>query len=217
MQQNKKITTPVATAVWPSLNEPDYRFDENGIFNVRLRFDPTSNEDHATFIAKLEAQYEKAVESELAALTKAKRARAEKAGKAKADSPLRPVFDDQGEETGEVEINFKMRASGVSRKSGERWTRKPTLFDAAGNKTTAIIGGGSQIKVAFTMGSFFMATVGAGLSLRLEAVQIVELVAPGGTADSFGFDAIEGGFDSSSSDDFESAPASASDDSDDDF
>jgi hypothetical protein len=61
------------------------------------------------------------------------------------------VVDENGDETGEVEFNFKRTASGVSKKTNEPWAIKPDLFDAKGKPLAADarVFGGSIVKVSF--------------------------------------------------------------------
>ena len=68
----------------------------------------------------------------------------------------------------------------VSKKTGKKWTRKPSLFDAKGTilKNAPPIWGGTVGKVAFsvTEGGYFVPGTGAaGISLSLEGVPIIEL------------------------------------------
>ena len=49
-----KMTSPKGTAVWPWLNEPDTRFDDNGVYTVQLRLDA---EEAAAFTAELKEKF----------------------------------------------------------------------------------------------------------------------------------------------------------------
>jgi hypothetical protein len=103
-------------------------------------------------------------------------------------------MDSEGNETGNLVFNFKLKASGKTRE-GVEFTQAPKLYDAKGNPLPAgtKIGGGSTIKVAFEINKFYTATVGAGVSLRLKAVQVLDLKTwEGGNAASFGFGVEEG-------------------------
>lgn len=102
------------------------------------------------------------------------------------------------EEAGTITFNFKQKAKGKT-KQGEEFTQQPALFDAQGHplKAGVKIGGGSEIKVSFEVVPFYTALVGAGVSLRMKAVQILKLQEyQSGNASSYGFEA-EAGFDSS--------------------
>lgn len=92
-------------------------------------------------------------------------------------------YDRETEEpTGNLIFNFKMAASGTSKKPNgtvSNWTRKPALFDAAGKPLKGKlpeIWGGTVGVVAFEAYPYFIPVFGmAGLVLLLEAVQIIEL------------------------------------------
>ena len=67
---------------------------------------------------------------------------------------------------------------------------RPSIFDAKCNPLTDVkVGAGTEGKVAFTILPFYATLIAAGVSLRLEAVQIIKLVEPPGerTAASYGF------------------------------
>ena len=68
--------------------------------------------------------------------------------------------------------------------------------DAKGKPLTGEtkVGGGSVIKVSYEVVPYYTAIAGAGVSLRLKAVQIIELKAysGGGNAESYGFGEEEG-------------------------
>ena len=74
---------------------------------------------------------------------------------------------------------------------------KRDVFDAGGKKLAKVpeIWGGTRGIVAGEFRPFSM-PIGVGISLRLKAVQIIELRqgGQGGTADSYGFGKQEGGF-----------------------
>lgn len=110
--------------------------------------------------------------------------------------PYKELYEND-EPTGEYEFNFKMKASGVSKKTGKPWTRKPAVFNAKGkpmsDEEKAKVGGGSVVKVAYEITPFYTAALGAGVSLRLEAVQVLELKSfQARDASAFGFGEEEG-------------------------
>ncbi|CAM5317244.1 hypothetical protein ATER59S_00961 [Aquamicrobium terrae] len=110
------------------------------------------------------------------------------------------LYDQVTEEpTGEVEFKFKMKASGELKEgpgAGQKWTRKPDLFDGKGRKIGkgVDIWGGSEGKVAFSVRDYFVAgTAAAGLILMLNGVQVIDLVSEDSrSADSYGFGEEEG-------------------------
>ena len=51
----ERLTTPIGKAVWPYLNNPDTKFDEDGVYKVTLRLD---QDDEATsqLVSSLQGQ-----------------------------------------------------------------------------------------------------------------------------------------------------------------
>jgi hypothetical protein len=114
----------------------------------------------------------------------------------KADAPYQEMDDDQGNPTGKVKIRFKLKGKGKNNTTGKTWEQRPAIFNCKGIPYPAgtDIWGGSTIKVAFEPWPYFMnSTNKAGVTLRLKAVQVIDLVTGGEkTADQFGFGEEEG-------------------------
>lgn len=182
--------TAVGTAIYPWLTKADTRFNSDGEYHVKLRLPADSQIKVGDDLVDLhEFLSEAAGESLAAAKEEAKNPKKVKA----ADLPIGDHEDDAGNETGDVVYNFKMKAV-VKPKEGDPFTQKPKLFDANGAAfEPKSLFGGSKLKVAFSVIPFYTALVGAGISLRLRAVQVIELVeGQGGTAESYGFGKEEG-------------------------
>lgn len=211
-QRNVRYVTATGIAVYPHLTKPDTKFNADGDYKVSLRLPAGSQlktakgESCGTFEDFITQQCE-------AELQKAK-----DEGKAKARQEEPFEID---EETGDIKVNFKLGAK-VTTKSGESFTQKPMIVDSKGKPFKGdYVGGGSKIKISFETIPYFMAsTKVASVSLRMKAVQILELATGGPSYESAGFE-IEDGFDASgeedeSSDDFE-ADDDANDSNDGDF
>lgn len=197
MTESKKFITPRGVAVFPKLNEPDTKFKTEGEYTVKLRlkeeqFDPK-------LLAALEAVRDAQVAETKADLTEKKQGAKLKSLK------VRPVLTaetdkETGEETGFVLINCKMRASGISKKTGKPWSRKPDIFDSKGVllKKVPAIWGGSELKVSVDARPYYTPSANeVGLSFALEGVQILKLVSgQERDASAYGFKAEEDGFDS---------------------
>ena len=189
-QSNKKEIkiTPAGVALYPKLNEPDTKFKAEGQYSVKLRL---SAEDAQELIEEIDSLADAAFEE---ALAEAKNEREKKKIK-RADPAYSAEEDEDGNETGNFLFNFKMAASGVSKKTGKEWTRTCPVFDAKRKPIdlkTVQIGGGSVVKVAYVLSPFSTA-IGVGVSLRLEAVQVLELHEWGNKdASAFGFGDEEG-------------------------
>lgn len=175
-QNTVRITSPQGIAVYPKLEKPDTKFDANGVFSVDL--DLSGSEAQQLIV-----QLTKIADAAYANECKAKGKKSLK----RADFPWKEVED------GKTRFKFKLKAKGGT---GEKqWDQKPALFDAKGNPVKELnIGSGSVIKVAFDVAPYFTAMVGHGLSLRLRAVQVIELrqYIAGDNFDAFGFKATDG-------------------------
>lgn len=180
------ITTPRGIFLYPYLNEADTKFNPEGVYRVRFKAPAEVMGDIIEAIdAAMEQTFNKAVVEEK---SPAKRKRIKRA-----DAPYMEQDD------GTIEINFKMKASGTRKKDGKTWTRRPAVFDGAGNYIPSdklpMIGGGTEGKVSFEIAGFYTPLVGAGVSLRLNGVQILNLVEyGGGSAEDHGFEAEDGAY-----------------------
>jgi len=197
--ENKKreiLLTPKGVAVFPYLTAPDTKFKKEGEYRVRLRLPKADAEDLMEII---DAEMEAAVEQ-------AKKDNPKKAKKIKmADAPYSEVTDDDGKPTGDVEFNFKMPAK-IEKDDGTVIRMRPAIFDAKGKpfKSGKPIYSGSTLIVAFYIMPFYTDLVGAGVSLRLQAVQVLDLKTAGErTAEYYGFDVEEGYEDEPEEDDTE--------------
>ena len=195
MSKNGMVTTPIGSAMYPYLTEPvsfsqsekKQLPDEDGTYLVDLVLNGKDAEGIMGHIDRaLDASFEKAKE-----VKKGSRKKPEKA-----DAPYQEMEDDQGELNGNIRFRFKLRGKGKNPKTGKTWTQRPAIFNCKGvpYPSGTEIWGGSQIKVAFETIPYFMnSTNKAGVTLRLKAVQVIDLVTGGEkTADAFGFVEEEG-------------------------
>ena len=207
------IITPRGVLIFPKLKTPDTKFKPEGEFQAKIRLNA---EDSEVFIEKTEKalkDYWPEARAELQAkVDEAKTGPAKaKAKKAldemkEADKPYKPAYDDDGNETGEYEFNFKSPASWVKDKDKPTEKKMPIkidLFDAKGKPIKGEvpdIWSGTVACVAGELRPFSM-PIGVGISLRLKAVQIVELANGSGSksAAGYGFGEQEGGFEADDS------------------
>lgn len=98
----------------------------------------------------------------------------------KGKMPYKKEVDDTGKETGDYIFKFKTK-------------NKPAVFDASGKPMKDVnVFGGSKIKVSGTA-SPYSAAGNKGITLYLNAVQVIDLVTGDtGSSSSFGFNAEEG-------------------------
>ena len=181
---NEQINTPLGVAVYPRLNEPDYKFDPAGIFSVTVR---VAAEEGQALKDKLDAKLDTWHKSQIKERRKPQLKRA--------DLTIKPALDDDGIETGELDFKFTMKHN-VTTQTGKSWVQRPKLYDSQGKGFTgAAIGGGSKIIVNFVPAPYYTPTMGCGLKMRLNAVQVVELEEYKKVgAESLGFGVHEGGF-----------------------
>jgi hypothetical protein len=195
----EKIITPKGTMIYLWLNKPDTKWKEEGEYRVELKVDAEAAAPLLKTIDKLYA----------AAIKKARANPKHKNKKVKEqDKPYTLELDDDGNETGLVLFKFKRRASGV-KKDGSPWAIKPDVFNSKGEKLDPAIQvwGGSVGKVSFTAEPYDT-PIGAGLSLRLEGVQVIKLVEGSGrSAESYGFGNESDDDDADETDDDESDDA----------
>lgn len=166
----KTITTPVGIARYPSLNRPDTKFDDIGVYKVNLEM---STEDAEPFLKQIEALFSEFVADKKRELKKDK---------------LKLHAAPWEDNDGLTQLKLKVKAMGKN-KEGETFSRQPKLFGADGQPLEANIGGGSKIKVAVVPYTWYTASLGAGITLQPKAVQVLELVTwgDGGSASAYGF------------------------------
>jgi len=185
-----RLTSPKGIAKYPWLSHPDTQFNTDGVFKVNLLI-PAA--EASELCAQLDVAADEAVQIAQAAAKSPAIAKAIKRAE-----PYGPQLDDQGEETGNIEFKFKMNAK-VTFKDGTVKPMKPFFFDAKGKPLAVCpnVYGGSELKVNFSPAPYYAAvSKTAGVSLRINAVQIITLVTGGGgNASGFGFAEEADGFD----------------------
>ena len=92
-------------------------------------------------------------------------------------------------------FKFKTKAKIITR-DGKVIPNKVAIFDSAGKPMVdANVWSGSEMKVSAELIPYFTAMAGAGVSLRLRAVQITKLVEGGaGNSKGYGFDEVKDGY-----------------------
>tara|TARA_R100000654_G_scaffold20516_2_gene41391 strand:+ start:10562 stop:11173 length:612 start_codon:yes stop_codon:yes gene_type:complete len=178
----KVIVTPLGKAVFPKINQPDFKFDEMGVYSCKLH---VSEEDFNKFSSQVEELAESAYQAELT-----------KQGKNKLKKmqtlPIRIT------EEGDFEIYSKQPAKKNTSKGVLEFN--VAMYDSEGNKlpSDTNIGSGSKLRLSVEFAPWYVPSIGFGYTLRLRAAQVIELVeysgAGGGNAESMGFGKVEGGF-----------------------
>lgn len=174
------VVTPAGTAIYPYLTQPDTKYNAMGEYKVSLAVDEAE-------AAPLIANIEQATKQAEKLIPQGKRPKM-------AEPPYFNEVDDEGQATGRIVFKFKRKAKIVT-KDGRTIEMDVKLFDAQGTLMTDVesIWGGSTLRASADLVPYYVASSGAGVTLRLKAVQIIELKTGGGSnASSFGFEATEG-------------------------
>jgi hypothetical protein len=172
-----RVVSPKGLASYPFINKPSTKFNPDGEYSIKLIVGKDEARGFANEIKKVIADYE----TEQKALLKKDKLK-------HADLPYSVEGDN-------VVFRFKSPAV-IKARSGDTWDQKVAIFDAKGNPCTELVGSNSVVKVACEISPYYVPAIGLGASLRLKAVQVLELVAPSmlASASAFGFSAEEEGF-----------------------
>lgn len=189
--------TPKGEAVYPRVNKPDTKFNAAGVFSTKLvlssadatpLMEAIDKEAEAALEAARQTLEDKIATSKGKDLVKAKQALEELTA---GPLPYEPEYDDDGEETGRYVFSFKTNASYTDRKTNKTVNKTVPMFDVKGKKIDESVKpqvwGGSILKVDFTASHYYNASAKtAGVSLRINAIQICELVTGSGGSGRFG-------------------------------
>ena len=204
----ESFITPVGTAIYPHLLQPDTKFDSDGVYRTTLALDPT---EAGSLIEQIEAVRDAFIEEEGWTVKDGKLMDGKKKKGTLADL-FEDETDDEGEDTSRILIKAKQKAKITS--GDDTFEKEVYIFDSANTKIKPkSLWTGSQVKLAGVLIPYFMATnKECGVSLRLSAVQVFELVEGGeATAENYGFAATEGGYKAET---FENAADAGGDDAD---
>jgi hypothetical protein len=186
-QQPITFTTPKGIAQYPRLSKPETKFSEEGEYKVSLIL---SKEEAIPILKQINEVFAENVAAESK----------KNGGKdiKKAPPPYMEQLDDAGNSTGKVILKFKSKAA-----------YKPAIFDAKGiPMIDSNVWGGSEIKINGSIAPYYTPLIGAGVALRLRAVQVIQYVdASTGAASKFGFEE-EVGYEHQATETFESIAAS---------
>ena len=180
--QYEKMVSPAGIAVWPYLNSPDTKFDNGGAgeYKVSVKLTEAAAQPVIDKLQKILDQYQA---EEISQNPKVKQFTPR--------LPIEEEVDDQGNLTGNWLLKVKQKAQ-ITTANGIV-DMKVALFDAKRRPTNAEIGGGSTLKVATTIVPYTMpSNKSVGISLRLNAVQVINLVEGGKDGDGSMFDEEDG-------------------------
>ena len=178
-----KLTTPVAKLKYPKLIEPETKFNPEGVYKATAVIDSAEAAALADALDDLLTRHKASLKQQ---------------DPSKKDWKLADLPYGYEEVDGKpcFVIKTKMKAKGIDR-DGRAWSSVPALFDSKGQPVRdrdSLKGmwSGTVAKVNFEACPFYQAALGAGITLRLKAVQIIDLVEGGGSAESFGFGEEDG-------------------------
>jgi hypothetical protein len=169
---SKTIPTPVGSAYYPRIDTPDTKFNPDGVYSCKLH---VSEADFNAFELTIKEIVNRAYKEECSKRGVEKLTLAP-------TQPLRQTAE------GDFEIYAKQVAKKDTRKGLLEF--RVAVFDAKGNKIEDVpaIGSGSKLKMGVEVFPYYTDLNGFGYSLRLKAVQVLELVEyNNGSAASFGF------------------------------
>jgi len=158
----QSLISIVGEFVYPHLNKPDVRFNEAGEYKVTLK---VPKNDAVEMMKIIDTAIEGSV------------AEAEKSSGKKVKLSPRP-YTIEGDN---VFFKFKMKATGINRKTKEPFSQRPVVLDSQKNPmpSSVSIWGGTKGKIAYTLRPYYVPALGAGVTAQLKAVQILELVEGG--------------------------------------
>ena len=174
----KVLVTPAGVAQYPALLTPDTRFATDGIgtFKCNLVLPEAEAEDFIEVCEGLLAEKLEALEGEL---TKKQFNAVKEKG---LSMPFAIETDDEDDPTGNVVIKAKQKAGYISKKDNKLVERSMQVVDAKKKKISVNVGGGSRVKMAVELSTWHNAANGYGVTARLNAVQVLELMEFGGQA-----------------------------------
>lgn len=173
--KNDRLTTGTGTAMYPYLFTPDTKFSSDGVYSVTLRM----TKDIGGGLYK---QLQKQLEEHLAYVEKTTGKMPEKVN----PLPVKELTDDDGIEV--LDFKFKMKPS-FKGKDGVLVEQQPAVFDSSLTPLLedCALGSGSTMKVNFAPIAY-NTQMGSGVTLRLAAVQVINLVSWTGEGSTSGFE-----------------------------
>lgn len=171
------VVSPKGLASYPFLNSPSTKFKPEGEYSVKLLM---NKEEGQKFVDQVKAILRDAYKDQCALLKKDKLKMA--------DFPWK-------EEGDNIVVKFGCKAK-YTAKDGSVYEKRVALFDTKGNPVTDLVGSNSVIRCSSNVYCWYTPLLGMGVSLQLNAVQVVELVAPSMnlSATAYGFSAEEEGY-----------------------
>lgn len=170
--------TPIGRARYPSVSSPHPKYGHLGT-------DLILTQEEADLIKQ---KYDQAYE---ALYAEECQKHGKKTLKRSNTSPFKPETREDGTETGNVILKFKIGGTYKDKASQQTVTRRLRVVDSQKKDVKGEVWGGSEIKVAFMFRPWFTPALGFGVGLKPVAVQVLKLVTKGdgsNAVDGFGIE-----------------------------
>ena len=181
------FTTPAGEAVFPWISKADTEHDANGVYHVDLSVPAEEAQDfiakleriRAEFVATLPTVKQKSLALKPVYMEELTRPEYPEGASKEEKAAIRNAWE--GEPTGNVIFRIKMKAK-VTTQDGTTFEQSPVIVSAeTGERIEQPVYGGSIIRVRGQVVPYTNAAAGiAGVTLRMKAVQVIELVSGGG-------------------------------------
>lgn len=157
------LLTPTGVAEYPFLSSPDTKYVAQGEYKVKLKLDLSDEAQKLMNSIQVCAKlaYDKAMTKAVAA------------GKRPPKQADVPVFNNGTA----IMLTAKLKASGVNKTTNQVFHQAPRIFDASNalwDKNTKVTHG-SKLRLCVEVVEYDSPTTGAGVTLRLKDVQVIEL------------------------------------------
>lgn len=160
MIETKTMVTPIGEAIYPRLLKPDTKFNELGEYKITLKI---KKQDASKLLSDLDLFLGDSL------------ANFEKEAKGKKIKLAPKPYTTEGDF---FILKMKMKASGINKKTKQPFQQRPIVVDAKKNPMPidTYIASGSMCKCVFDVIPYHTPITGAGITLRLKMVQVIDLV-----------------------------------------
>lgn len=194
-KEKQSFTTPKGTLLFASIKEIDYGTEDypckEGRFKVTLSL---PKKEAKVLLGKLEAEIDQAKDAAQDAFEDLKPQTRKKLGEMRFNDVAQEEYDADENPTGNYRFVFRTSAF-YKTKDGTEKKKTVPVFDSLNQpvKLPDEIGNGSIGRIAFTVSPYFVEGTGVGgLSLYLNAIQLVDYQRPGErSAEAYGFEVDE--------------------------
>ena len=181
-EKHVRVVSPVGISQYAWLTKADTEHDKDGVYKTNLL---VKTDEAQPLIKQIDDEIAKSIK--LAQETNKKT-------QASPYPPYKAEVDAEGNETGYTVFKFKTKAK-IHAKDGTIIPNRVAIFDSKGTPLVdANVWSGSEMKVSAELIKY-STHIGAGVTMRLRAVQITKLIEGGnGNAKGYGFDEVDGGY-----------------------